>query len=93
MQFAPTETATETVVALPSVAVRTAIVLVQVFRAMRYSLVPMKTCRFAPTCTEYAIEALRLHGIVRGMLLGLRRVARCHPLHPGGVDPVPLVLP
>lgn len=77
----------------PSVAARTAIAFVYVFRAVRYGLFPVKTCRFAPTCTEYAIEALRLHGIVRGGALALRRVVRCHPLHPGGFDPVPVVLP
>ena len=46
-------------------------------------------CRFAPTCSAYALEALEVHGAVRGTWLALRRIGRCHPFHPGGVDHVP----
>lgn len=46
-------------------------------------------CRFAPTCSEYALQALARHGPIRGSWLTIRRVTRCHPLNPGGFDPVP----
>ena len=46
-------------------------------------------CRFYPSCSEYALEALRLHGSRRGLWLALRRLCRCHPWHAGGIDPVP----
>lgn len=49
-------------------------------------------CRFYPTCSQYAIEAIDHHGVVRGACLAIRRLSHCHPWHPGGVDPVPLPL-
>ena len=50
---------------------------------------PMCGCRFAPTCSHYAQDALREHGVLRGLALTVRRLAKCGPWHPGGLDPVP----
>jgi len=46
-------------------------------------------CRFYPSCSSYAYQAVEKHGVLRGILLAARRLGRCHPLHPGGFDPVP----
>ncbi|WOT05250.1 membrane protein insertion efficiency factor YidD [Shewanella youngdeokensis] len=46
-------------------------------------------CRFNPTCSYYAIEAIRLHGFMKGCWFAAKRILKCHPLHPGGEDPVP----
>ena len=48
-----------------------------------------RSCRFYPTCSNYALEAIELHGVWRGGWLTLRRLGRCHPFHPGGFDPPP----
>ncbi len=46
-------------------------------------------CRFYPTCSEYTHEAIQKHGFFKGLLLGTKRLIKCHPFHSGGVDPVP----
>lgn len=68
-----------------------AIPLVWAIRAYQMVISPMlaQQCRFHPTCSAYAVTALQRHGVVRGLWLAVRRLARCHPWNPGGVDHVP----
>jgi putative membrane protein insertion efficiency factor len=65
--------------------------VIAAIRAYQLALSPFlgSACRFHPTCSEYAAAAVAKHGPVRGLWLGSRRIARCHPFHPGGLDPVP----
>ena len=65
--------------------------LLAALRAYQYLFRPMlgANCRFYPSCSDYAREAIDRHGAVRGSWLALRRLLRCHPYHPGGFDPVP----
>ncbi len=67
------------------------LVLVLLVRGYQVALSPLlpSSCRYYPTCSHYAIEALEKHGALRGGWLALKRIARCHPFRPGGFDPVP----
>ncbi len=62
---------------------------IRLYQATAARLLPPATCRFYPSCSAYSYEAIARHGAARGSLLMLRRLARCHPFHPGGLDPVP----
>jgi putative membrane protein insertion efficiency factor len=64
---------------------------VLILRVYRLLISPLygQTCRFYPSCSAYALEAFEVHGVVRGGYLTVRRLGRCHPWNPGGVDPVP----
>ncbi|MET3134488.1 putative membrane protein insertion efficiency factor [Oxalobacteraceae bacterium GrIS 1.11] len=66
-------------------------VLLFLLRAYQVAISPMlgQNCRFYPSCSNYALEAIRLHGPARGSLLAARRLGHCHPWHAGGYDPVP----
>ena len=66
-------------------------ILVSLVKLYQWILSPFlgQQCRFAPTCSHYAIEALKTHGAIKGLLLTVKRVSRCHPWHAGGHDPVP----
>ncbi len=65
--------------------------LIALVKAYRYAISPMlgRHCRFEPSCSEYAVEALQTHGALGGAGLACARLCRCHPWHAGGYDPVP----
>ncbi|MCD7873622.1 MAG: membrane protein insertion efficiency factor YidD [Acidaminococcaceae bacterium] len=63
------------------------IVCIRFYQLLISPLFP-PTCRFYPTCSQYAIEAIRKKGTLKGGWLAVKRIAKCHPFHPGGYDPV-----
>ena len=65
---------------------RIGIGLIKVYRVV-FAWLP-SSCRFEPTCSHYAEQAIQRYGLLKGSLMGAKRIARCHPWHPGGYDPV-----
>jgi putative membrane protein insertion efficiency factor len=64
------------------------LLLIKTYRLVLSPLLPPQ-CRFTPSCSEYALQAVEYHGALRGLYLSVRRVLKCHPFHAGGHDPVP----
>lgn len=66
-------------------------IFLAVFRFYQVAISPLKppTCRFYPTCSHYGVEAIQRFGAFKGGWLTLKRISKCHPFHPGGLDPVP----
>jgi putative membrane protein insertion efficiency factor len=66
-------------------------IMLALIRFYRREISPLKPscCRFTPTCSQYALEAVEKYGALQGGYLAVRRILRCHPFHPGGYDPVP----
>ncbi len=73
---------------LKKIATAPLLVLIYFYKIVLSPLMPA-SCRFDPTCSSYFIEALKIHGPLRGTFLGLKRIARCHPWGKNGYDPVP----
>lgn len=67
---------------------RAALALIRFYRRFLSPLKP-PVCRFSPTCSQYALTAIERYGFFKGSWLAIRRIAKCHPFHPGGYDPVP----
>ena len=64
-----------------------AVFLVRLYQMLIAPFLPPNTCRFSPTCSQYAIDALKKYGVLSGSWRALKRIGRCHPFHPGGYDP------
>lgn len=64
---------------------------IKLIKAYQYLISPLlqPSCRFTPSCSQYAIEVIQRHGVIRGSWFSIKRVLRCNPWHPGGYDPAP----
>lgn len=64
--------------------------LIGIIRFYQRAISPLlpNSCRFYPTCSEYAVQAVEKYGVLKGLYMGIKRVLKCHPFHPGGYDPV-----
>ena len=71
-----------------SVVARLVVLLIRGYQVTLSPLLP-SACRYQPTCSHYALEAVERYGALKGAWLGAKRIVRCHPFHPGGYDPVP----
>jgi hypothetical protein len=71
-----------------TVAQRTSLAAIRFYK-LAFSPLFAGSCRFLPTCSDYAADAIRTHGALRGVVMAIRRLARCHPFGASGVDPVP----
>jgi uncharacterized protein len=67
---------------------RTIVLFIRTYQLTLGALFP-RSCRFHPSCSQYALEAVQIHGPARGTALAVKRILRCHPFDPGGYDPVP----
>jgi putative membrane protein insertion efficiency factor len=66
-------------------------ILIAALKGYKLLISPLlpSACRYRPTCSEYMMDAVEQHGVLRGVWIGLKRLARCHPFHDGGYDPIP----
>lgn len=67
---------------------QSAILMIKTYQAVLSPLLGQR-CRFYPSCSQYTLEAIEEWGLVKGVYLGAKRLSKCHPLHEGGIDPVP----
>jgi hypothetical protein len=87
-QIAPMTPAATAPAARPTLLARLLVLPIEGYRRLISPFLGQR-CRFTPSCSAYAVDALRVHGAARGLWLAVRRVARCHPWNPGGSDPIP----
>lgn len=64
------------------------ILLIRTYQKFISPLKGISSCRFYPTCSQYAIDAIKKYGIIKGSFMSIKRILKCHPFHPGGYDPV-----